>query len=144
MNIRKYIDNDKLSILNIYTQSKLDELKFEKVKFELLPLEKDTRRYIELFESDIYVYEFNGVVAYGAHFRNEVRALFVQPDVRGKGIGLELLEFILSKINGKASLFVAASNIPAINLYNKYGFNTVETFETTYNNVNVVAIKMMQ
>ena len=144
MNIREYVEGDKKRILEIYAQSKLDELKFETVEFKLLPLEKDKDRLSKLYESDIYVYDENGVVAYGAHFHSEISALFVQPGSRGEGIGQKLLEFILSKISEGAFLYVAASNKPAIRLYQKYGFETVDEFETTYNSVDVMARKMVQ
>lgn len=144
MYIREYNENDKKSILNIYAQSKLDELKFENIEYKLLPLEEDNDRFSKLIESDIYVYDNNGIVAYGAHFGSEIRALFVLPGARRKGIGLKLFEFILSKIYGNASLYVTASNGPAINLYRKYGFKIIEEFETSYNSINVKAIKMEQ
>ena len=144
MNIRKYNENDKKSILNIYAQSKLDELKFENIEHKLLPLEEDEVRFSKLNESDIYVYDNNGVVAYGAHFGSEIRALFVLPSARRKGIGLKLFEFLLSKIYENASLYVTASNSPAINLYHKYGFKIIEEFETSYNSINVKAIKIEQ
>lgn len=144
MSIRKFIENDRKLIFDIYTQSKLDELKYEAIEFKLLPLEQDEYRLNQLNESDIYVYEENGVVGYGAHYGPEIRALFVLPKVRRKGIGIKLLEFLLSKISGDAILYVAASNNPAINLYKKYGFKIMNEFETSYNQIQVKAVKMEQ
>lgn len=144
MSIRKYIQSDRNKILDIYAKSKLDELKFEKIKFELLPLEKDEKRFTQLFESDIYVYEENEVAAYCANFGSEISGLFVHPSNRRKGIGNKLFEFILSKTSDSAFLYVAASNSPAIKLYKKYGFEIIEEFSTSYNNVDVKAVKMEQ
>jgi len=144
MSIRKYIQSDQNKILEIYAQSKIDELKFEKNEFELLPLVKDEKRFTQLIESDIYVYVENEVVAYCAHFGSEIRGLFVHPSSRRKGIGYKLFEFILSKILDSAFLYVAASNQPAINLYKKYGFEMIEEFLTSYNNVKVKVVKMEQ
>ena len=144
MSIRKYIQSDKNKILDIYAQSKLDELKFEQIEFELLPLENDEKRLGKLIESDIYVFVENDVVAYSAHFGEEIRGLFVHPSCRRKGIGHKLFEFILSKISDNAFLYVASSNKPAINLYRKYGFEIIEEFITSYNGVDVKAVKMEQ
>lgn len=142
MCIRKYSKCDYSSLLDIYSHSKLDELKYESNKFELLPLEKDEVRSNQLDESDIYVYGTSEVVAFCAYYGNEIRALFVHPKARGKGIGVKLLEFMLSNIVGSATLYVAASNYPAIRLYQKYGFEVTSEFETTYNQVVVLANKM--
>ena len=144
MSIRKFAEKDRKKIIEIYDQSKLDELKYEVVEFMLLPLEKDKVRYGQLNESDIYVYEENGVVGYGASYDAEIRALFVLPAVRGRGVGTNLLKYILSKISGKATLYVAASNRPSINLYKKFGFKIIGEFETSYNKIDVIAVKMAQ
>lgn len=144
MNIRKYSQWDYQQILAIYSASKLDELRYENTAFELLPLDKDKKRLAQLVESDIYIYETNTVIGFCAYFGSEIRALFVHPNARGKGIGVSLLEFMLSHIKGEATLYVAASNYPAINLYQKYGFRITSEFQTTYNKQNVVANKMKQ
>lgn len=94
-------------------------------------------------ESEIFVYqEQDCVVAYGAYLGNEIRALFVHPDFRNKGIGNKLLIFLLSQIEGMACLYVAASNQPAKDLYQRYGFSVVDSFVTTYNKAPVIAEKM--
>jgi len=130
--------------LDIYAQSKLDELRFEKMEFELLPLENDENRLTQLKESDIYVYEDEGVIGYGALFGSEIRALFVCPSARGKGIGKSLLEFLLLKVTGTANLYVAKTNIPAKQLYKNYGFKVTDEFETNYNGIPVFANKMVR
>jgi len=142
MSIRKYSESDYSSLLDIYANSKLDELMYENDKFELLALEKDEIRSIQLFESDIYVYGANEVVAFCAYKGSEIRALFVHPKARKKGIGVKLLEFMLSNIVAPAELYVAASNYPAIKLYKKYGFDIISEFNATYNKVAVLANKM--
>lgn len=142
MNIRKYDKKDFDTILDIYAASKLDELLYEEARFELLPLAKDATRLSKLMESEIYVYEDNGVIGYGANCGSEIRALFVHPKARKKGIGECLLAFLLAKIPGEANLYVAKSNMPAKKLYKKFGFEVVEEFETSYNGVPVFANKM--
>ena len=144
MKIRKFKESDLPIILDIYSKSKLDELFYEKSKFELILLENDSARLKELLESVIYVYEDDAVVGYGALFGNEIRGLFVYPSHRRKGIGKSIFEYLLSKTTGQASLYVAKSNMPAKNLYTNYGFELVEEFNGTYNNNNVVVNKMVR
>ncbi|WP_438464539.1 GNAT family N-acetyltransferase [Marinomonas sp. PE14-40] len=143
MSIRPFIKDDYSKILEIYAKSKLDELRFEKQEFELLPLESDATRLAELTESDIYVYEEAETVAYGAVYGNEIRALFVSPDARGKGIGKNLLEYLLSIVKEPISLYVAKTNLVAKSLYKNYGFKVVEEFKTDYNQAPVIANKMV-
>ena len=143
MSIRPFIKDDYSKILEIYAKSKLDELRFEKQEFDLLPLENDATRLTELTESDIYVYEEAEIVAYGAVYGNEIRALFVSPDARGKGIGKKLLEYLLSIVKEPISLYVAKTNLVAKSLYKSYGFKVVEEFKTDYNQTPVIANKMV-
>lgn len=143
MTIRAYKKADQARVFDIYSQSKLDELRFEENTFSLLPLEEDKVRLKGLMESEIFVYqEQDCVVAYGAYLGNEIRALFVHTDFRNKGIGNKLLIFLLSRIEGMACLYVAASNQPAKDLYQRYGFSVVDSFVTTYNKASVIAEKM--
>lgn len=143
MSIRPYTQNDLAAIFDIYNRSKLDELKFEDKVFTLLAIEDDDVRLSGLIESEIYVRQEQGrLLGFGAICGNEIRALFVPPEHRGKGVGKELLEFLLSNIQGQPCLYVASTNQPAKNLYQRYGFGVTDTFETTYNQVPVIAQKM--
>ena len=110
----------------------------------LLPLDEDQVRFSELMASDIYLFQTKDRISgYGAMCGDEIRALFVHPQFRGKGVGKKLLEFLLSRIEGQPRLYVARSNQPAKDLYQRYGFRVTETFETTYNQVPVIAQKMV-
>jgi len=140
--IRPYENRDEMAVLRIYASSKMDELTHENEKFEFMPLQQDRGRYEKLFESKIYVYDANGVIGYCAYFENEIRALYVQPSGRGRGIGEEMLDFMLRAIAGTAVLFVAKSNVHAKKLYTKRGFRIVDEFEVLYNGKGVLANKM--
>lgn len=144
MTIRNYSEDDFQSIEEIYNRSKLDELTNEDATFILLPLSEDKTRNEQLFESQIFVYELESVVAFCAIFKSEIRALFVHPSHRGRGIGKDLLEHLLSLSSRKISLYVAASNFSAKEMYKKFGFVVTDTFETTYNSVAVTANKMVR
>lgn len=144
MNIREFSDKDYPRVLEIYAHSKLDELRFEKEIFTLLPLEEDEERLASLKESEIYVYDDGQVLGYGAIFESEIRALFVCPTARGKGIARAILEFLLSQLGDKANLYVAKTNIPAKKLYESYGFTVCDEFLTNYNGKPVFANKMVR
>jgi putative acetyltransferase len=142
MKIRPIEDGDFESVARIYNLSKLDELRFELDKFELLPLEHDQRRLRELLEADIYVYYDGGILGYGAVCGQEIRALFVHPTARNQGIGSSLLEHLLSQTNDLVRLYIAKTNAPARVLYEKYGFRIASEFETSYNGQSVLANEM--
>ncbi len=144
MSIRKFEESDLPKVLEIYAQSKLDELRFEEREFDLLRLEDDPKRLPKIRESDIYVYEEGDILGFGAIFESEIRALFVPPNVRGKGVGKNLLEFLLSKHIGSISLWVASSNKPAMQLYKSYGFNIAKEFLANYNGEKVLVSKMVR
>ena len=143
MNLRPFNHDDLPAILEIYRQSKLDELRFENQAFTLLPLENDDIRLGQFLESDIFVYQDDGILGYCALFQSEIRALFVKPNARGHGIGKRLLEFLLNKTVGEASLYIAKTNAPAKLLYESYGFKVTEEFQTKYNGTPVFANKMV-
>lgn len=144
MKIRTFSDEDYPRVLEIYASSKLDELRFEKTVFELLPLEHDEKRLSSLKESDIFVYDDGQVLGYGAFLNTEITALFVCPRARGKGIGKALLEFLLQEIGDHARLFVAKTNAPAKKLYQTYGFEVSSEFITEYNGEPVYANEMVR
>lgn len=143
MKIRPFQPGDFATLAEIYTLSKLDELRFEEEQFELLPLELDYKRHSGLMESRIYVCEIGGVLGYGAVCGDEIRALFVHPLARGKGVGSSLLAYLLSKIELPARLYVAKSNAPAKKLYQRYGFAITREFQTDYNGKPVSANEMV-
>ncbi|QZO15447.1 GNAT family N-acetyltransferase [Pseudoalteromonas piscicida] len=144
MNIRELTEEDYPRIFEIYSKSKLDELRFEKKTFKLLPLEDDEKRLSALKESKIYVFDDGNILGFGAIFGSEIRALFVCPSARGNGIGRKMLEFLLSQICGKANLFVAKTNEPAKELYKAYGFEVSDEFLTEYNGESVYANEMVR
>ncbi|CAM3624435.1 GNAT family N-acetyltransferase [Pseudoalteromonas maricaloris] len=144
MNIRELTEEDYPRIFEIYSKSKLDELRFEKKTFKLLPLEDDEKRLSALKESKIYVFDDGNILGFGAIFGSEIRALFVCPSARGNGIGRKILEFLLSQICGKANLFVAKTNEPAKELYKAYGFEVSDEFLTEYNGESVYANEMVR
>ena len=142
--IRKFQESDFEKVNEIYSLSKLDELRFEREAFELLPLEEDEKRLRELMESEIVVYEDDGILGYGAIYQNEIRSLFVHPLSRGQGVGSALFDHLIAKVGTPTKLYVAKSNLPAKSMYHKYGFTVTQEFETSYNGKSVLANEMVR
>lgn len=141
--IRPFEPSDFSAIEEVYAISKLDELRFEMSSFELLPLKQDTQRLQDLMASRIFVYDDSGIQGYGAVSGSEIRAVFVHPMHRGKGIGKQLLEHLMLHAGNGATLFVAKSNQPAVALYQRYGFEVSREFGTFYNGKPVLANEMV-
>ena len=142
--IRPYTLKDHEKVLEIYSLSKLDELINEKENFELAPFERDVKRYNSLFQSKVFVYDDEGVKGYCAYYGNEIRAIFVHPEHRGRGIGTNMIEFLLSLLPNQSELYVAKTNFSAKRIYQKYGFEIVDEFQTKYNGKAVLANKMQR
>lgn len=143
MNIRTFQESDFPAIANIYALSKLDELSRESGEFSLIPLEQDDKRLHELRSSQIFVYDVASVVGYAAVFDKEVRALFVHPSFRGKGVGRRLLEHIIAQAGSPLKLCVVKTNIVAQSLYQKYGFEATGEFTAEYGGKEVVVNEMV-
>ncbi|WP_063293687.1 GNAT family N-acetyltransferase [Pseudovibrio sp. Ad5] len=144
MMIRLYRDADLPAVLDIYAKSKLDEFAYEDQQFELLPLDQDPKRYTSLITSQISVYEEEKMLAYAAQDGADLRSLFVHPQGRGKGIGRTLMQHMLEKAEGEATLYVAKSNLPAKRLYEQFGFVITSEFMTDYNGIPILANKMVR
>ncbi|HHU83580.1 MAG TPA: ribosomal protein S18-alanine N-acetyltransferase [Clostridiales bacterium] len=64
----------------------------------------------------------------------EIVNIAIFPEYRRKGLGEELLKFILKIPADKYVLQVRVSNIPAKNLYEKHGFENVTRIRDFYEN----------
>ncbi|RYY75377.1 MAG: N-acetyltransferase [Gammaproteobacteria bacterium] len=144
MTIRKYRSTDFSEILKIYSLTKLEELRFETEQFSFLPLDVDEKRFKAFTECEVFVYEEVKILGYCAFFGNEIRALFVLPQSQGKGIGKNMLKFMLENISGTPLLNLAASNTPAKKLYESFGFGVTAEFIAEYNGKAVLALEMRQ
>jgi putative acetyltransferase len=141
--IRRFEEPDLDAILSIYADAKLDELRFEKKHYTFIPLNQDRRRFYELMESDIYVDQREIILAYGALYQSQIRAIYVHSTARRMGAGRAMLEYLLSKTTADVTLNVAKSNAPAKALYRQYGFEVVREFTADYAGIDTVAEKMV-
>jgi len=121
MAVRKFTESDFPAVCSIYLEGKHDELQFESGTFDILPLREDPAILAAFNESDVLVFEEKVVLGFAALYANQLRALFVRRDARGKGVGQELLDAARSG-NRELILNVAKSNIRARRFYDRNGF----------------------
>jgi ribosomal protein S18 acetylase RimI-like enzyme len=61
-----------------------------------------------------------------AGYQWKIHAVYVAPELRGRGLGVELLSYAFQRLRergaAEVSLKVDENNEPAIRLYRKYGF----------------------
>jgi len=107
-------------------------------------LKLDKERLKSLQDSDIVVFNVEGIVGFGSYKGSELTRFFVHPDCRGKGIGRILLDYLLKQVGSLAILFVVKSNHLAVGFYEAVGFAIASEFETAYNGIPVLANEMVR
>lgn len=140
--VRSYVDQDFPAICRIYLEAKPDELRFESAVFDFTPLEQDAVLLAAFKQSDVIVYEAEGVQGFAAVFGGQLRALFVQRASRGQGVGQALLNAVLQKTPGAMTLNVARSNRDAIRFYQKNGFTIAGETSRQYSGIEVPYVQM--
>jgi len=141
MTVREFADSDFPAVCRIYLEAKHDELQFESGKFDILPLEEDAVILAAFNESTVLVFEEKEVLGFAALYGNQLRAMFVRRDIRGKGVGQALLDAACSG-NKELVLNVAKSNIGARRFYARNGFVVTGENDRIYRDTAVSYIQM--
>jgi len=129
MSIRAYQPNDWELIFDIFSRAKPDEFHGSVERGYILPLEKDENILKSFHESISYGSEQNNRINGFAGYNRYLKLfLFTDPDFYKQGVATRFLEYILPQIGNKAWLLVLKTNLPAINLYNQFGFSVAEEF----------------
>ena len=144
MAVRPYQPQDFPHVVEIYAQAKLDEFEFESARFELLPLDQDHERLEHFHCSQVVVWDDGVVGAFAVWSDATVRALFVHPAARGKGVARQLMRYMLAQIDGEAALNVVRSNTAARSLYEQLGFRVTGEYEISYNGTTVIYNSMVR
>lgn len=120
--IRKHKTHDLEGIIDVWYQAStlahpfLDDDFVEKVKVDMREL------YIPNSETWVYVEDEN-IIGFIGMQGNEIGGLFVLPSHHSKGIGSQLVNFILTK---HEDLEVFKANTIGRAFYDKYGFKTTK------------------
>ena len=114
--------------------------------------EKKERNILNQDENDnIFVCEENnkilGVIRFGKPsdnsetYNSEIHALYVEPSLKGKGIGTKLFEFakkyFIEKNTTSMIIWCLKNNLPSIKFYEKMGGSIASTRKATVHNIEV-------
>jgi putative acetyltransferase len=142
MTVREFKAADFPSVCRIYLEAKREELKFEPYPFEVTPFEQDEGILAAFNESDVIVFHDGEVRGFAATFSGQLRALFVDGENRGKGIGQALLDAVVARGAGGVSLNVAKSNVDAQRFYARNGFSITGETVRQYSGAEITYLKM--
>ena len=104
--------------------------------------------------NNIYVYEENneilGVIRFGkpddssSNYNAEIHVLYVEPDLKRKGIGSKLFafakNFFINKNTTHMIIWCLQTNSPSIKFYEKMGGKIVSTRKAVINNIELVEV----
>jgi len=141
MAVREFTESDFPAVCSIYLEAKHDELQFESSVFYIVPLSEDAVILAAFKESAVLVFEEKEVLGFAALYGNQLRAMFVRRDVRGKGVGQALLDAAHSK-SAELVLNVAKSNVAARRFYASNGFLVAGEIDRMYGETAVTYIQM--
>ena len=139
------IDHTKIEIAyeirNIFQSSYSVEAKLLRV-VDFPPLKRTIPEFIDSY-SIFYAYYFNekvvGVIEIKSNkYSTHIQSLVVHPEYFRKGIGRQLVHFILDKYN--SNLFTVETgrdNLPAIKLYKQLGFSKQDEWDTEHGVVKI-------
>lgn len=143
MAVRRFIESDFQAVCRIYLDAKRDELAFEDGYFEITPLDQDAFILAAFNESDVLVFENDGVMGFSATFDGQLRALFVHSNARGRGVGGALLNAVLAEAPEFLAVNVAKSNVNARRFYERSGFAPDGEIVRQYSGCDVAYVKMV-
>lgn len=127
LEVRRYRDADWDAIAAIHDRARLDELRMTVGEAAFLSLE-ETAEHEGLFDGELWVATLDdAVVGFVAFDEEEVTWLYVDADRSRRGVATALLLHALGRMKRPAEVSVLDGNVPAIALYEKLGFQIVET-----------------
>jgi putative acetyltransferase len=142
MTVRAFTAADFPSVCRIYLEAKREELKFEPYPFEVTPLEQDEGILAAFNESDVIVFDDGEVRGFAATFAGQLRALFVDGENRGKGIGQALVDAMVARGTEDVHVNVAKSNVDALRFYARNGFSIGGETVRQYSGVKIIYVQM--
>lgn len=121
--IRKYRDADLDQLLEVWYRA--SEVAHPFLTEEFLAAESENIRKVHMPKAKTWVYEdARKVVGFIAQIGNEVGAIFVSPDMHGRGIGRALMDLARAR-HGTLELDVFEANSIGRSFYERYGFTPI-------------------
>lgn len=118
--IRKYSDNDLDSVIEIWLEASIKAHSFVAEDFWRSQIGNMRDLYIPA--SETYVYELDSeVVGFYALYENNLAAIFVKPELQGKGIGKQLINHAKT-LRQTINLNVYKENQASYDFYRSQGF----------------------
>ncbi|QEM82635.1 N-acetyltransferase [Halomonas binhaiensis] len=120
--IREYQEADINEVLDIWLSASIKAHCF--VDAEYWQSKVSDMRSIYIPASETFVLESNGKIAgFYSLFGNTLAAIFVSPDMQGKGMGTALLDDAKGR-RERLQLTVYKDNSPSVRFYEKHGFTS--------------------
>lgn len=143
MRVRPYKEADWEAVREIYDLSKPDEMRGGVDASAIIPLQQDPAA-LALFRDSVILVAEDGerVIGFGGYKQNYISWLFVHPACRRQGVGRALLNEIMGRLKGSATLNVGPWNLAARRLYQGVGFVTVREFVGTFNGRDVAVLAL--
>jgi len=137
--IRKYKDSDIEEILEVWYQASRMAHPFLDADF--MGMEKRNIRDVYIPNTTTWVYEKEGVIlGFISMMGNEVGAIFVRPDMHGKGIGRQLMDFVAA-YHDVMEVEVFERNAVGRAFYDKYGFELIEEYMHKFTNNRLLRLR---
>lgn len=134
--IRKFQMEDINQVMKIWLDSNIDAHNFIKQEYWISNA-LDVKK--QLMNAEIYVYEQESkIVGFVGMQDNYLAGIFVDKDIRSKGIGKQILKYIKG-IRQEFTLRVYKENKGAVNFYEREGLTTItEEMDEATNNIELL------
>ncbi|MFT7689101.1 MAG: GNAT superfamily N-acetyltransferase [Candidatus Azotimanducaceae bacterium] len=142
--IRPFKRADQTDLISIHDRARPIELAGSCDPRAFVPLADDKSDLAEFDAAKKFVALSNNGVIEGfiGIDKDTIGWLYVEPDQMGKGLGRMLLQYALTRLEGKSHVYVLDGNKAAINLYQSEGFNMVDKFKSKNNNYPCRVLKL--
>ena len=137
--IRKYKATDLTNVIDIWYKSSTIAHSFLENDF-VEKVKKDMQE-IYIPKAETWVYEENGtIIGFISMLGNEVAGLFVDTNKQTKGIGTQLVDFVI-KLHNELEVEVFEKNKIGRSFYDKYGFKFIKKYFDKASNQEILRLK---
>ena len=136
--IRKRKEKDNDEIMNVWNKASSLAHPFLETSF-VDKVKKDMRE-IYIPNTETWVYEQNNlVIGFISMLGNEIGGLFVIPEYHSKGIGTQLVNYVI-ELHNELEVEVFEKNAIGRAFYDKYGFTKIKQYTHTESNSEMLRL----